>query len=174
MSAEAELDGPHWRFALDFYARPGVAGACLSLQDACGVDVNVLLVAIYAATRLGRVVGPDEIAALDAAAAPWRERAVLPLRRLRRDLKGGVAGAGAGDAETLRDGVKALELKAEQIEQSILADRLVALPPDARAPKVAETIDAVVGFYARGAVDESVRPAMSTVAAAAQAAADAS
>ena len=34
---------PLWEFSLEFYAQPGVASACLALQDRCGVDVNVLL-----------------------------------------------------------------------------------------------------------------------------------
>jgi uncharacterized protein (TIGR02444 family) len=160
VSADAELDGPHWRFALEFYAKPGVGEACLRLQDACGVDVNVLLVAIYAAARLGRTIGPAEIASLDAAAAPWRTRAVLPLRRLRRDLKGGVEETEAAEAEALREGVKALELKAEQIEQAILARRLTTLRPRGPAQDGDAAVDAAVGFYAGGTVSADVAEAV--------------
>ncbi|MCG8546534.1 MAG: TIGR02444 family protein, partial [Alphaproteobacteria bacterium] len=31
-----------WNFSLRAYARPGVADACIRLQDRYGVDVNVL------------------------------------------------------------------------------------------------------------------------------------
>ena len=34
---------PFWRFSLRTYGAPGVARACLALQDACGADVNLLL-----------------------------------------------------------------------------------------------------------------------------------
>lgn len=166
MSADAGLDGPHWRFALEFYAKPGVGEVCLRLQDACGVDVNVLLVAIYAATRLDRAIGPDEIAALDAAAAPWRTRAVLPLRQVRRDLKGGVEETEAADAEALREGVKALELKAEQIEQAILARRLTTLRPGPAQDGDA-AVDATVGFYAGGTVSADIAKAVLAIKAAA-------
>ena len=40
----AEAVEEFWRFALGFYARPGVAPACLELQDRHGKDV---LIALY-------------------------------------------------------------------------------------------------------------------------------
>ena len=44
-----------WDFSLEIYAKPGVAQACLALQDECGADVNLLLFCCWA--------GPlDEIA----------------------------------------------------------------------------------------------------------------
>jgi uncharacterized protein (TIGR02444 family) len=36
-------DDPFWRFSLDLYGRPGVAPACLALQDEAGADVNLVL-----------------------------------------------------------------------------------------------------------------------------------
>ena len=42
---------PFWRFSLDFYRRPGVPEVCLQLQDAHGVDVNLLLFALWQATE---------------------------------------------------------------------------------------------------------------------------
>ena len=32
-----------WDFSLAFYALPGVADACLELQERCSVDVKVML-----------------------------------------------------------------------------------------------------------------------------------
>ena len=34
---------PLWRFSLHFYRQAGVSDACIALQDACCVDVNLLL-----------------------------------------------------------------------------------------------------------------------------------
>jgi uncharacterized protein (TIGR02444 family) len=33
---------PFWEFSLAFYAEPGVAPACLAMQDLEGVDVNLV------------------------------------------------------------------------------------------------------------------------------------
>jgi uncharacterized protein (TIGR02444 family) len=43
----AEMDGPHWRFSLAVYGRAGVPPACLKLQDNLGLDVNMLLLALF-------------------------------------------------------------------------------------------------------------------------------
>src|ERR1700680_2972326 len=40
---ETQAGSPFWRFSLRFYRQPGVADACIALQDARGVDVNILL-----------------------------------------------------------------------------------------------------------------------------------
>jgi uncharacterized protein (TIGR02444 family) len=146
MSAALDLDGPHWAFALALYARPGVAPACLRLQDELGVDVNVLLIALFAAAERGIAVGGEEVAALDAAIARWRERVVAPLRSVRRDLKTEFPAAGA-EGQTLREGVKALELEAEKVEQAMLARALDGLPRQGQAD-VEAAIFAVAAFYA--------------------------
>jgi len=41
---------PFWDFSLAVYRRPGVAAACLRLQDEAGVDVNLLLYFCWLAT----------------------------------------------------------------------------------------------------------------------------
>ncbi len=44
---------PLWTFACAFYGRPGVAAACLALQDEGGADVPLLLYLIWCG-RTGR------------------------------------------------------------------------------------------------------------------------
>jgi uncharacterized protein (TIGR02444 family) len=41
-SARSELEADSWAFALAIYAKPGVAEACLTLQNEAGVDVMIL------------------------------------------------------------------------------------------------------------------------------------
>jgi uncharacterized protein (TIGR02444 family) len=108
-----------WRFALDIYARPGVAPACLELQDRHGKDVLIALFACWMGIS-GR--GPLDGAALDAAEAtarPWRTDVVERLRRTRHALKG------VDGAETIYARMKAIELDAERIAMK----RLVPLAP---------------------------------------------
>ena len=113
-----------WAFSLRTYARPGVAQACLALQDQAGADVNLLLFALWAASR-GQSLTAADMARVDAATRPWRDGVVCPLRATRRALK---ALGGTRDAERLRDQVKQAELEAERQQQAVMES---LLPPQA-------------------------------------------
>ncbi len=113
-----------WDFSIAVYARPGVAPACLALQDRRGVDVNVLLLCCWAGAS-GRLLSKLDLAAALVAVREWRDEVVQPLRALRRRLKAGVAGIPTDQAEAMRRRVADLELEAERIAQM----RLAASPP---------------------------------------------
>ena len=106
-----------WDWAVAVHAKPGVAEACLDLQDAYGQNVPLLLWAVW---RGG------DVAAAVALARVWDSEVVGPLRGVRRCLKG------RAGAEGLRERVKAVELEAER--SLMLALEAVAGPvPDADA-----------------------------------------
>ena len=42
---------PFWQFSVKFYAVPGVAQACIELQDQAKVDVNILFFLLWNATQ---------------------------------------------------------------------------------------------------------------------------
>lgn len=114
-----DLDNPFWRFSLAAYAAPGVADSCLRLQDGFGIDVNLLLfVAWIAADRRAQMTA-DELDRIEASAAVWHNSLVKPVRMARRELK-----ASGGPVYA---GIKAAELKLEQIEQALLHAQSVAL-----------------------------------------------
>ena len=69
---ESQTGSPFWRFSLRFYRLPGVADACIALQDGCGVDVNILLFLLWLATTKRRVP-PGVAQAVCAQAAAWRD-----------------------------------------------------------------------------------------------------
>jgi uncharacterized protein (TIGR02444 family) len=123
---ESESDNPFWEFSLSLYGRPGVAEACLALQDRHGLDVNLVLYCCWAGARARRL-DASEVARLAATVAEWQGAVVRPLRAARRHLKG-LAGADGGRLADLRSRVKDCELAAERIEQAMLVD---ALPPRA-------------------------------------------
>ncbi|MDP6885033.1 MAG: TIGR02444 family protein, partial [Rhodospirillales bacterium] len=81
-------DDPFWDFSLATYDRPGVAAACLGLQDRHGIDVNMVLFCCWAGASGAGMVDPAAMAAALNAALPWQRDVVVPLRRIRRDLKG--------------------------------------------------------------------------------------
>lgn len=60
-----------WNFMVEFYAQPGVANACLQLQEKYKVDVPLFL-AVLRAVAKGRAVSSDKIRVLDAQCANWR------------------------------------------------------------------------------------------------------
>ena len=106
-----------WDWAVAAYARPGVAEACLDLQETGGQNVPLLLWAVW---RGG------DVAAAVALARSWEDEVVGPLRGVRRRLKG------RPGAEALRERVKAVELEAER--SLMLALEAVAGPaPDTGA-----------------------------------------
>ncbi len=110
---------PFWRFSLSFYRQPGVADACIALQDGCGVDVNVLLFFLWLATAQ-RCVSPEVAREVCAKAEPWRNDVVAPLRAIRRRLKDGSTLVERGAAEVFRTQIKALELESERLQQEAL------------------------------------------------------
>jgi uncharacterized protein (TIGR02444 family) len=138
--AGQNIDSESWEFALKLYAESGVADACLRLQDECSVDVMILLMATFAAARRGIVLGPSDIAQMDAACLAWREQIVLPLRALRTTLKSGPAPAPNERTERLRSSIKAAELSAERLQNELLAQWLAKREPVSHAIERAELI----------------------------------
>ncbi len=125
MSDPGASDGPAWQFVTEVYGRPGVAAACLELQEQGGVDVVLLLVAGYAG-RCGIALDAASLDRLDDRIAEWRARIVRPLRAVRRTLKHlDLDGVGT---QSLRQDVQRVELAAERLE---LAALLQAFPPPA-------------------------------------------
>lgn len=108
-----------WDFALRLYAAPGMGDACLTLQDESGVDVPMLLFSAWLAKHSAALTDA-ELLRIDELVAEWRNEVVRPLRVIRRRLKGGPFPAPTKETETLRNGVKGLELGSEKIELAML------------------------------------------------------
>jgi uncharacterized protein (TIGR02444 family) len=123
-----------WRFSLEIYGRPAVSPALILLQDRDGKDVNILLFCLYAGLVLGRRIGSEDIAALQAAVGGWSETVTQKLRAVRRDLK-----PMAADPEiaALRRAVQAAELDAERLAQARLEAALPAGPREAAGIELA-------------------------------------
>lgn len=139
-SIALDLDGPQWRFALALYSAPGVAPACLALQERAGLDVVLMIALLHAAGNGRKTVTPEDIAALAQAVAPWREAAVLPLRMIRQALKSEEL---ARLDKGVRDQVKKAELLAEQVELAHL-ERLTGGYPSAASRTDAQALAALI------------------------------
>ena len=116
-----------WAWSLDVYARPGVSAAALELQDAHGLNVNLLL---WCAWQAANGLSVDEETARRAAeaTAAFNASVTAPLRATRRILKEqaradhGQAWKGVGPAALadLAARFSELELDVERVEQSVL------------------------------------------------------
>lgn len=104
------------------YREPGVADACLVLQNQHGFDVNLVLFCIWHGLYRGLVPNPLLQQALEFSLY-WKDLGVQPLRDVRTAMKRDArlqALASAADINALRENIKGLELKAEQIQQQEL------------------------------------------------------
>ncbi len=112
---------PFWRFSVTFYAVPGVAPACIELQDQAGVDVNVLFFLLWNATQR-RAFSREQVADIERKIGAWRDMAVEPLRAVRRALRSPPDAIAPEVAEGFRTRIKAVELEAERLQQEALYD----------------------------------------------------
>lgn len=129
-----------WSWVLTAYAAPGVAEACLELQDTAGQNVPLLLWTAWSAAT-GRPLDEDTREAACDTARVWEETAIAPLRAVRRTLKARAVDMDDDDREAIRSQVKAAELDAER--RLLLA--LETLSPAPSGPP-RPSIDALVAI----------------------------
>lgn len=141
-----------WDWAVEAYGRPGVADACLRLQDRAGVDVPLLLCACWLAAR-GRRLDVATAQKLHNAVAPWQREVVTPLRHARRFLKRGSSAVHERSRDCvveLAERVTALELDAERAQLETLEALCATLTTACEPARVlAETsVTALLGLNA--------------------------
>jgi len=149
--ADGELSGGKgealclWRFSCAFYAQPGVSEALIALQDRAGLDVNLILFALWQGACGRRRLSHAELIAAERSAGPIRAAIVLPLRALRRKLRSDRD----ADIQRLRERIKTLEIAAERIIQRRLARLAGTLASDtapaARAAAAQANLALVLG-----------------------------
>lgn len=110
-----------WDFSIALYARPEVEAACLALQDDGGLDVNLVLLAAWAAA-CGTRLEPALAARLRSVGEGYQETVMRPFRAARKGL-GRWPEAAALDtlAAAPLKALRALELDLEHLEQLRLA-----------------------------------------------------
>ena len=102
-----------WTWACAAYAAPGVADACLSLQDYPEQNAPLLLWAAWTAAT-GRRPDEETIEAACDTARAWQTTTIAPLRAVRRTLKTPVPDLETDARLAVREQVKAAELAAER------------------------------------------------------------
>lgn len=126
-------DHPFWDFSIEVYDKEGVAPACLALQEAHRLDINVLLWCLWlGASGRGRA-SQEQVGQVLETVEPWHEAVVRGMRAIRRRMKEGVSGMPAEYSEPLRKRVAALEIQCEHAEQIALAGAIERAPDESAA-----------------------------------------
>jgi uncharacterized protein (TIGR02444 family) len=104
-----------WDFSLALYAQPGVADACLHLQDEQSINVNLVLWCVWLECQ-GLQLNDRQLEQAQGEILEWDQQYVVPLRRLRRQMKTEF-GADNTAINAVRGHIKQAELAAEQVLQ---------------------------------------------------------
>lgn len=150
-----QCDNPFWQFSLTVYARPGVAAACLGLQSALGIDINVLLFVAWIGAAKDIILDDRSLATIEARVRGWNDSVVRPLRTVRKNMKSlpEIANEPVND---MRKDIAALELRAEQIEQALLfgaAEKVGGTHAGGTKAAIHANVTRFVARHAGGAVD---------------------
>ena len=107
-----------WNFSLQLYDREGVAAACLELQDAYQLDVNLILFCFWHGSAYGEA-DQELLKNVIELSIEWRSHVVQPLRSARAWMK--LNPSPAKQFDSLRERIKADELMAEKFQQEQIA-----------------------------------------------------
>jgi uncharacterized protein (TIGR02444 family) len=146
-----------WRFALAIYGRPGVAPACIVLQDQYDRDVNVMLFGCWLGVSGRGELTRAQLDAADRAVTPWRKTVVENFRAARRAIKA----SDEPDKDAIYAKAKAIELEAEKFLQG----RLVAMAPAPTIVGVPERLAAALANLALYIGDAPAEPIVTALGA---------
>lgn len=138
-------DHPFWDFSLKVYMTKGVGQACLGLQEAHELDVNIVLFCLWVGASGRGAMTTSEMRVVTGSVADWHAEVVRSLRSVRTRMKGGMPPAPGDLAESLRQRIQKIEIDCEHTEQLMLAasiDRSAdeTLGDERRARDAAENI----------------------------------
>ena len=107
-----------WTFSLELYDAEGVAAACLELQDAYQLDVNLILFCFWHGSAYGKI-DQELLQNIIKLSIEWRSGVVQPLRSARSWMK--LNSNPSEQFDSLRERIKADELMAEKYQQEKIA-----------------------------------------------------
>ncbi len=114
--------GKFWEFTLSVYKGGEFSSACIWLQDQYGVDVNCLLLCLYAGVH-GHALDDEVFARIENHVSAWRASVVRPLRAVRLWLRSQTAYS-KEPLESLRRGILAEEIASEGHQQRLMESQL--------------------------------------------------
>ena len=108
-----------WTFSLELYDAEGVAAACLELQDAYQLDVNLILFCFWHGSAYGKI-DQELLQNIIKLSIEWRCGVVQPLRSARSWMK--LNSNPSDQFNSLRERIKADELMAEKFQIERIAN----------------------------------------------------
>ena len=135
-------DHPFWEYSLRVYMTEGVGDACLELQEAHQLDVNVLLFCMWFSHSGRGALGSEDMKSVTGSVASWHQEVVRPLRAVRTRMKGGMSPAPLELSDSLRRRIQKIEIDCEHTEQLVLAGSVFREPAGDR-PFPARVLDAM-------------------------------
>ena len=106
---------------LDIIASQGVSEAAIALQDAAGIDVNMILFLMWLSGQ-GETLAEADLRKLSETSHSWQRQVVVPIRNIRRLLKENAPFVEQETALAYRKKGQALEIEGEQLELNAMAD----------------------------------------------------
>ena len=113
-------DNPFWNFSLQFYSKEGVADILLWFQEACEVDINLMLYCCWAGVSQTPGLRATDVTFLREIVGRWQSEIIQPLRCLRQTLKTDARGAPVSRVAGVRAIIQQAELEAERLQQDML------------------------------------------------------
>jgi len=135
---------PFWSFTLGVYQKDGVSPACIALQDRLGLDVNFLLLCLYAGSR-GHKLGTESFARIEERVAPWRKHVIHPLRGVRRWLKEQQLLEKTQSGQ-LRRAVLGYEIESEGVQQRLMEAAVIIPEGTSSSGVAASNLTAYLGW----------------------------
>ena len=142
-------ENPFWDFSLGVYMSEGVGAACLELQDAHELDVNVLLFCMWLGASGRGTLSAAEMETVTGAVQEWHHDVVRELRAVRVRMKGGMPPAPADLSESLRQRIQKAEIDCEHTEQLMLAGAIDRQADDSRTHviRLADAVANVARYF---------------------------
>ena len=115
-----------WEYSTDYYSNPAIASCCLTLQDQCRQDINIIFLCYWHGTYHGEI-SFEKMNAILSFSAEWHKVAIRPLRSARSNLKIWTSQEDEivikkKSYGTFRENIKTIELEAEKIQQQTLME----------------------------------------------------
>jgi len=130
-----------WSFSLGFYDQPGAADALMALQDEAGLNVDLVLFAIWLGLSGRGRLGAQQLDQAERAVRSVQSELIEPLRALRRRLKT----VPDPEIQALRERLKLVEIDAEKVALTRLGTIAAAVsktdPDDCLADAEANLLD---------------------------------
>jgi uncharacterized protein (TIGR02444 family) len=112
---------PFWDYSLDVYRRDGVSPALISFQDRHNLDVNILLLCLWAGQSGRGVLSDSDFEHALSVSANWNPEIVCAIRDIRIRLRQEIALVPRDLSDAVRKKLLELEIECEHVEQLSLA-----------------------------------------------------